>query len=1051
MKTDYIKLVVNVTVLIMLTMLCVAVHATGVSDEELLNPDTDYGYGTEILKNDLDSEIIIKVTVEELRIHTQTIDDRVFTVLSVDGAGTTFQPGEPQLPLISRMYRVSDTRETIVDVIPLSVRTYQLDAPVLPSQAKELADIISITAEKSYLYQDGVVLPENPLRVGDPEILRDIRVQQISYSPVRYYPGTGKLELIESAELRIRCGELSDKNVITGEKPRVPAVWNELYEAVVPNYDGSNFISRGQDHYLVVIPAENVGYLTEWKLWKETEGTIVDILTVTGSTTANQLRNQILTAFESGDRPAYILLAGNEFDVPFKTSSYNYNWNGDYWDGSYTDEAFYTRLAGDDYLPDVFLARLSGSTALPVMFNRSLFWETTPNVTENYYSTALMSCSGLYASQQATKEQTKERLERMHGYESVYEKYDWNFNTLDQVMEILNNGVSIVNYRGEGWTDGWNPGHYFEFYTGDVEEIYSPNRPMVFTSIGCGVGNFTGGYCFGEAWIRLGTEEEVQGAVAFCGPTWNTHTTFNNWLDRGMYRGLAYDDLSVVAQAYLAGKIYMRDHLPEYDEIVEMEFNLFLQLGTPDTRYRTILPQAPYYGPAFAPTNMDRYVAMRTCENRKAVGAKITLDPGGINQGYLSLGLSGEGVLGLPESVTSVSVSVSGYNMVPETGVLNFTGDSGRLLITEVKPDISTDGLQGDMVELYNADTVAVDLRNMILTDLDLYDLPIVRQSAILAPDEFAVIHFVGARGEETIVERSYGLEITSRAFPDFSEYIDQCVLRDYTGRVLDGLAWNSNTGEPVSRDNYRDLSRFTAPVSLLTVKTDGWWLAPDDCPADEYEYYTIDWSEFAGHGGEGSIQRIIYSDSDSLSCFGVAAATTWGAHTTGLPTPTPRPTLTPTPTSTPTVVPTSTPTVAPTSTPTVDPTSTPVVTLGVQIIMPAEHFETGDDCYVQCGISNPGAAFDANVVVALDVAGNYWFWPSWCWFPDCSGPAGIDALSHRVETGYFLLEIIPAFAWPADTGAASGLKFWGLMLNETFSQVIGEFDTVEWSYDSTQ
>ena len=205
------------------------------------------------------------------------------------------------------------------------------------------------------------------------------------------------------------------------------------------------------------------------------------------------------------------------------------------------------------------VARLPGDNSIQTIMTRTLFWETTPNMVENYYSSAVMASAGNYTSQTETKEQVRERLIRMHNYNSIGTYYSWGGSTLQQMMNKIDSGVSILNFRGEGWTTGWSCG----FHTDEVDSLNNLNKPLVVTSIGCGVANFTGGYCFGEAWMRLGSSTNVKGAVAFCGPTWNTHTTFNNWLDRGMYRGLAYDDLAYVSQAYLAGKMYMRDALSD--------------------------------------------------------------------------------------------------------------------------------------------------------------------------------------------------------------------------------------------------------------------------------------------------------------------------------------------------------------------------------------------------------------------------------------------------------------------------------------------------------
>ena len=45
--------------------------------------------------------------------------------------------------------------------------------------------------------------------------------------------------------------------------------------------------------------------------------------------------------------------------------------------------------------------------------------------------------------------------------------------------------------------------------------------------------------------------------MAFIGPTGNTHTAYNNNIDRGIYVGMFQEGLETPGQALLRGKLYM--------------------------------------------------------------------------------------------------------------------------------------------------------------------------------------------------------------------------------------------------------------------------------------------------------------------------------------------------------------------------------------------------------------------------------------------------------------------------------------------------------------
>ncbi|MBN2056465.1 lamin tail domain-containing protein [bacterium] len=1037
MKSAWIHAAVYL--MIMVTFIPVFAEET-----ELMRQDREKGYTLTILENNIEGAVRIRVDIQDFIISEKVVGDQNYTLVEVPEGGLNLPAGEPMLPFIARTFQISRDREPLVSVHPLSVRTIRLSAPILPSQECEPSDVTEVRQRAAEFYESAGAFPAELIQVGTPQIMRDLRIATIAYFPVRYFPAGNRLELIESAEITITAGPPSAVNVMSGAACPLSPTWDQLYRSVVANYQPPAIDREGEEHYLVVARSDTVPYLQDWVEWKETEGYIVNVMTISSGTSAYTLQQSIHNEYWSDERPTYVLLVGDESDVPITSSSFYYQWNGQTYSGSITDEFYYARLDGDDFVPDVFLARLPSRTTsqLQTMMARTLYWEVTPNMVDDYYETAQMSCSNLYESQRVVKQQVAERLRRVHNYSTTHEDYNWNWNTKNTIMSHINSGVSIVNYRGEGWTTGWNPMHVYDFDVSDVDSLNNLNKPLIITSIGCGVANFSysSTRCFGESWLQLGSSTSIKGAVAMCGPTYNTHTTFNNWMDRGMYRGLAYDDLSVVAQAYLAGKFYMQEHLFQYPAIIEMEFNMFLEFGTPDTRYRTIKPDPPAWGFSYSPTNTDLYISARTAENWRAVNAKVVVHPPDMDPVVLVLGTKGEALLDAAVGLDSVEIQMSGYNIKPFSAVLDLTGETGRILITEVKPDIQTDGTQGDMVELYNMDDTPIDLRNMILSDFDLYDMPFVQQPAVLAPGELAVIHFVGPRGAEQVVEQAYGLEIYSRAYPDFSAEEDQCVLRDYTGRVLDALAWHDGNGEPATRNDYRDFSRFTPPTSLLNVTDDGWWNSPDDVGSAEYEVYAINWYQFAGQGGPGSIQRMIYARLDDLTCFQALQEASWGAH--AVPPVTPTPTVSPTPDITPSPEPTVTPTIDPMATP--SPSPGPSVGLGVTLFMPQRIFLPGDPCWLTAITHNDGSTMnDVLLVVFLDVGvGEYWFWPSWAHFPPY-----LDSTHINLYAGEHDYEVIGPFNWPSGVGAADNFMFWGAVLDASFSFVIGDIGDVTFSY----
>lgn len=90
-------------------------------------------------------------------------------------------------------------------------------------------------------------------------------------------------------------------------------------------------------------------------------------------------------------------------------------------------------------------------------------------------------------------------------------------------------------------------------------------------------------------------------------------------------------------------------------------------------------------------------------------------------------------------------------------------------------------------------------------------------------------------------------------------------------------------------------------------------------------------------------------------------------------------------------------------------------------------------------------------VFFILDVFGVLYFWPDWTMY---SPPEHTDiAFEYQaVPNGCSEITVIPPFVWP-DTGAeqVSGLHFYGAMLNQEMSAIMGGFATVDWGYGPTQ
>lgn len=121
-------------------------------------------------------------------------------------------------------------------------------------------------------------------------------------------------------------------------------------------------------------------------------------------------------------------------------------------------------------------------------------------------------------------------------------------------------------------------------------------------------------------------------------------------------------------------------------------------------------------------------------------------------------------------------------------------------------------------------------------------------------------------------------------------------------------------------------------------------------------------------------------------------------------------------------------------------PTPTPIPWTGVQLSLSGDTFESGDTFVLDVACRGESGDSDAELIVILDVYGDFLFWPAWTedfqteliqLQPD--QPVTIDLLD---------------FKWPpGDFGEADGLKFWAGICRPVTYDLIGEIDHVAFGY----
>ena len=488
----------------------------------------------------------------------------------------------------------------------------------LPPTASPRISIVSVDYEVYNIEGLDTSLPDYPspstsaveyeagnIAFGSIGILRDLRIIPIHITPYRYEVASGELYVTSRITLKFSYIDGSPENPKTLIRPHSTA-FKDLYRSLVWNYYVDEVDEFTPSTYVIICPDIFVSYMQDFCLWKNRKGVRTSIIPFSqigaNNYTPEIIRNFLVYAYNTWDNPPdYVLLVGDQTQAPVYStytadpitpfSSYSLP-------GNYTNDNYYGCLEGDDYLPEVFFGRFCASSPSDIMLiaNKVTNYERTPYTAQtDWYTEAIMASDQTEASQRSTKLTVRNILLNDGEFTQVDTLFQTGFQSL--FLGWVNEGRSFINYRGAGWDIGWSG---IGVFTGDLYNLTNNFKLSIVTGIGCGAALFAqGGNCFGEAWMKSGTVNTPTGAVAFLGPTWNTHTNFNDRLDKGIFEHMWQDSLREIGPAYVAGKMDVEEFyslyygVPGYgdvQEVVRTMFNQYIIMSDPNLTARGAPP-----------------------------------------------------------------------------------------------------------------------------------------------------------------------------------------------------------------------------------------------------------------------------------------------------------------------------------------------------------------------------------------------------------------------------------------------------------------------------
>ncbi len=287
----------------------------------------------------------------------------------------------------------------------------------------------------------------------------------------------------------------------------------------------------------------------------------------------NAIKDFLSYAFFNWEAPApsFVLLIGDgTFDhknfLAQPDDGYDFvpakiiNIPADAYVGYYSSDLWFTLLAGEDFLPEMHIGRIPGRTISEInaAINKVLTYEQTPD-SGSWRSNALIMADYDSVCGDTTFEAVSDALISQLNLPNTVDKLyysdpPWNCSTIDSdsdsvndIVEFLNAGASIVSWAGHGAWQYWGNDILFETITVDQLSVQA-KYPFVINAT-C----YSAGFHHALATPVLGEKflcTSSKGAVAFLGPSTYTYPFLAYQQAESVFKGIfGRDKLRITGDA----------------------------------------------------------------------------------------------------------------------------------------------------------------------------------------------------------------------------------------------------------------------------------------------------------------------------------------------------------------------------------------------------------------------------------------------------------------------------------------------------------------------
>ncbi len=540
------------------------------------------------------------------------------TLVSMKGYGMSGRPGDPAVPVKTLFVPLPEGEKPIgIEVKSIQWKTlpgsYRLACVQKP--AVLMNPHPPLTQPNPAIYSSHEPFPSEPLKFVKEGKGFGKRFAQLSYSPVRWFPGTGIIQTIDEIEWELTTERLKDiQNPNTNITPSLPVLDSK---DLFSRKSRSNEKDPANPRYVIITSAaleSAFGPLAEWKTQKGIKAVIQTVEYINdnypGIDSAEKIRNYIIECKNNWEID-YVLLGGDTDHVPARTA-----WAMDCEAGFYPDEneiradLYFADLDGNwdadgdeiygeieddvDLIPDLFIGRAPAGDAdeAEALTEKWINYEKSPS--PDYVYDVLFAAEILWNNPYTDSGIFKNMIDddsMPDRYDPVTKLYESLGNESDTaVIAAMNDGQHFVDHAGHA--------NYSIICTGngsisrsEADALTNYSQQFIIYSIGCWASAFDK-ECIAESFIN----NDTGGAVAFIGNSrygWGSQGNpgwgYSSQIDRKFFDILMSENMFELGKNLTAAKMF---YVPlSHEENVwrwhQYQLNL---LGDPEMPVWTRLP-----------------------------------------------------------------------------------------------------------------------------------------------------------------------------------------------------------------------------------------------------------------------------------------------------------------------------------------------------------------------------------------------------------------------------------------------------------------------------